>query len=637
MNNTLNEYEMIINNKKIFEFYKNNPSLNFEQINLLCIDLFENILQDATTSINKSISNQILNECLENKNKISELTNNVQLINMNLSKITNDIVLKLFDVKKEYIEEIKVIMNYNLNNSNEKMRELIDKNNNALNSNITNNITSSMTSLFDKNNILYSNDLTNKLDKNTSILINEITHKHTDDITTKLHLLLQQVNSESLQKISSFFENSNNHIIDKTNILINQIVPENNKINKQIQDDIYKFYSSITEETKINITENKTNEKIITDFIKTYNEKHGDNHLNSEKIDTILLEINSLLNNNQKEQIELFISNFDSKYNSLLQTIQQPILQVLSMNDERINKNINKQQDTQEQMMNNLNEFLNKYKNNSSLKGKFSENHLNKIIVQMFPSAEIIDTSKQAHSCDLILKRENKEDILLENKDYSDNVSTDEVNKFIGDCEKQQKHGIILSQNTGITSKKNYHIDIIKNNKILVYIHMVDYSHHKIQTAIDIIDTLADKLKDIESGSDPDEEYNSISKEIINEINSEFSKFITHKETIINMVKDSQKKIIDEIKNLYIPSLEKYLSSKFGVDKITYTCDICNVFVANSKKALSSHKRNKDCKSKVHNMSCFNIELDNNDIIGNMPTPLKKTKKQTKQNKTNNC
>jgi hypothetical protein len=531
-------------------------------------------------------------------------------------------------------------MNYNLNNSNEKMRELIDKNNTSLNSNITNNITTSMTSLFDKNNILYSNELTNKLDKNTSILINEITHKHTDDITTKLHLILQQVNSESLQKISSFFENSNNHIIDKTNILINQIVPENNKINKQIQDDIYKFYSSITEETKINIIENKTNEKIITDFIKTYNETHDDNHLNTEKIDTILLEINTLLNNNQKEQIETFISNFDCKYNSLLQTIQQPILQVLSMNDERTNKNINKQQDTQEQMLNNLNEFLNKYKNNSSLKGKFSENHLNKIIVQMFPTAEIIDTSKQAHSCDLILKRENKEDILLENKDYSDNVSTDEVNKFIGDCEKQQKHGIILSQNTGITSKKNYHIDIIKNNKVLVYIHTVDYSHHKIQTAIDIIDTLSDKLKDIDCDTDPDEEDNCISKEILNEINAEFSKFITHKETIINMVKDSQKKIIDEIKNLYIPSLEKYLSNKFGVDKITYTCDVCNVFVANSKKALSSHKRSKECKSTLHNVNCISIvEIDNKDIVFDIPPHLMKQKnKQTnKQNKSNNC
>ena len=127
---------------------------------------------------------------------------------------------------------------------------------------------------------------------------------------------------------------------------------------------------------------------------------------------------------------------------------------------------------------------------------------------------------------------------------------------------------------------------------------MVDYSHHKIQTAIDIVDTLSSKLKELDSDSEPDEEDNCISKEILNDINIEFSKFITHKETIINMVKDSQKKIIDEIKNLYIPSLEKYLSSKFGTDKITYTCDVCNVFVANSKKALSSHKRSKECKNK---------------------------------------
>ena len=618
MNNLLKEYQMTIHNKKVFEFYKSNPSLDFEQISLLCIDLFENILQDATTSMNKSISNQILTECLDNKNKINELNNNVQIIGVNLSKITNDIVLKLFDIKKEYIDEIKTIMNYNLNNSNEKMRDLNNSLLIKLNNNITNNITTNMTSLLDKNNTLYSNELTYKLDKNTSRLMNEITHKHTDDITTKLQVITQQSNAEALHQISSFFETSNNQIIDKTNILINniidktntlinQIVPENNKINKQIQEDIYKFYSTISEETKLNIIENKTNEKIITDFIKTYNEQNNDNNLNTSKIDAILSDLNTLLNNNQKEQIELFISNFECKYDSLLQTIQIPILQVLSMNDERTNKNINKQQETQEQMLNNLNEFLNKYKNNSSLKGKFSENHLNKIIVQMFPTAEIIDTSKQAHSCDIILKRENKEDILLENKDYADNVSTDEVNKFIGDCEKQQKHGIILSQNTGITSKKNYHIDIIKNNKILVYIHMVDYSHHKIQTAIDIIDILSDKLKDIECDTDSDEEENCISKEILNEINIEFSKFITHKETIINMVKDSQKNIIDEIKKLYIPSLEKYLSSKFEAGKITYTCDVCNVFVANSKKALSSHKRSKECKSKMHT-NCISTE-----------------------------
>ena len=115
MSKSNKEFDMHISNKKVFEFYKNNPSLNFEQINLLCIDLFENILQDATTSMNKSISNQILTECLESKNKLNDLNTNMNLINMNLSKMTNDIVLKLLDVKKDYVDELKTIMNYSFN------------------------------------------------------------------------------------------------------------------------------------------------------------------------------------------------------------------------------------------------------------------------------------------------------------------------------------------------------------------------------------------------------------------------------------------------------------------------------------------------------------------------------------------
>jgi hypothetical protein len=248
-------------------------------------------------------------------------------------------------------------------------------------------------------------------------------------------------------------------------------------------------------------------------------------------------------------------------------------------------------------MLSNLDEFLNKYKNNSSLKGKFSENLLQKVIIQMFPTAEITDTSKMIHTGDIVVKREKKATILFENKDYADNVSTEEVDKFIGDCEKQKMHGIILSQNTGITSKKNYHIDIIKGN-VLVYVHNVDYSQYKIQIAVDIIDTLSEKLREVDNGDETGEE-NTISKEILDEINAEFAKFILQKETVINIVKDCQKKIIDEIKNISFPSLERYLSSKFDSDKITYTCDTCNLFVASSKKALASHKRSKECKNKI--------------------------------------
>jgi hypothetical protein len=357
--------------------------------------------------------------------------------------------------------------------------------------------------------------------------------------------LLNQINLETVSLITS-------QVVDKTNSLLNQIVPEgNHHIVKQLGDDIQRFYLSINEEIKI----------LMNGTIKA-------------------------------EQLDAFFHNFDAKYGRMTQSIQTPILQVLSMNDERINKNINKQQETQEKMLFNLEEFLNKYKNNSSLKGKFSENLLQKVIIQMFPTAEIVDTSKMIHTGDLVVKREKHDDILFENKDYADNVSTEEVNKFIGDCEKQKMHGIILSQNTGIASKKNYHIDIVKG-KILVYVHNVDYSQYKIQIAVDIIDTLSDKLKN----TIVDKKENTVSKEVLEEINAEFSKFVLQKEAIITVVKDCQKKIIDEIKNISFPSLERFLSTKFGADQITYTCDVCNRFTTSSKKLLGSHKRTKECKS----------------------------------------
>jgi len=304
-------YQLCTNNKRIYDFYNTHTSLDFEQINLLCIDLFENVLQDASATINKSIGSQILSECLENRMRMAELSSSLQLVNANLAKMTSDLHLKMLDIKREYVDEMKPI-----------------------------------------------------LEKSGATLLN-------------------QINLETVSLITS-------QVVEKTTMLLNQIVPEgNNQVVKQLHDDIQRFYN---------------------DEIKAMG------------AGTVKLDV--------------FFANFDTKYDRMMQSIQTPILQVLSMNDERINKNINKQQETQEKMLTNLEEFLNKYKNNSSLKGKFSENLLHKVIIQMFPTAEIVDTSKMVHTGDLVVKRENRDSIIFENKDYADNVSAEEVNKFIGDCEK---------------------------------------------------------------------------------------------------------------------------------------------------------------------------------------------------------
>ena len=596
------EYEMIICNKKVFEFYNNNTALDFEQISLLCVELFENILQDATANINKSISSQILFECIENKNKIHELqtsTNtNLQMINSNLSKITGDITLKLLDIKKEYIEEIKTIIGLNSSNLNDRFRETLERNNIVLTNDFSNKMDKSNTTLtndisnkLDKSNIILTTDISNKLDRSNTTLTNDISNK-----MDKLHLLFHELNKENSTKMISLFDSTNNNIVDKTTLLVNQLIPENNKANKLLQEDINKFYSTILEETKQIITDNKQFDKHILELVQLQNERKGTETIDKEKTDKLLFDMNAFLSTSK---IETLIHNFEIKYESLISGIHQPILQVISLNDEKINKNINKQQETQEKMLLNLDEFLNKYKNNSSLKGKFSENHLHKVLVHMFPTSEIIDTSKQSHFCDILLKRENKSDILFENKDYADNVSSDEIRKFAFDCETHKINGIMLSQNTGIIGKPNYHIDIVKN-KVLVYIHNVDYSSNKIQIAIDIIDTLTNKLKEFdEESDDASENENIISQEVLLEINNEMNKFATHKETIINMIKESHKRIIDEVKIISIPSLDKYLFSKFGSSKTTYPCKICNLFVGNCERSLRSHQKGKECKSKI--------------------------------------
>jgi hypothetical protein len=429
-------------------------------------------------------------------------------------------------------------------------------------------------------------------------------------------------------------------------------LPENNtKINKQIHEDINHFYLLISEETK-KITQND-NEQILHTFIEKFTERNFEDKLTSKELlvkqDIIITELNNAFKQNSLAQIDTFITNFDNKYHSLLQTIQQPIFEILNNNEERIIKNITtlndsttKQQSVQDKMFNNLDDFLNKYKNNSSSKGKYSENYLKKILEQI-EGSEVIDTSKITSSGDLLLKRINKSNILFENKEYENTLPTSEVDKFIYDCNKQKMHGIILSQSSGIALKKNYQIEIFDKKYILVYVSNVEYTFDKIKIAIDIIDSLSEKLKEHDELPGDETDNCNISKELLQEINEEFNKVISQKETIINLVKEFQKKIIISIDDIKLPSLQKIVYNYFPSNKIlqTITCNRCNIFVAKSKSSLAAHHKSCIYKNEiVVNTIIDTIDENNNNVvkpieeIANIFTP--KIKKQNKKEKQEN-
>jgi hypothetical protein len=317
-----------------------------------------------------------------------------------------------------------------------------------------------------------------------------------------------------------------------------------------------------------NITElfiHKTNSIIIPNISDNMKKEVSEKIYNYQT--TLLLEIEKIKNNDLK--IEQYITNFDRKFEQNISCMTNNIVSTNTKNDI---------------ILDDIREFISKYKI-SAIKGQLGENRLENTLNKMFPSDEIINVSGIKESGDFHLKRINQDTILIETKEYDRNVNRDEVDKFIRDCSTQNTHGIFLSHNSGIANKKNFQIEL-NNNKVLIYIHYAEYSPEKIQTAIDIIDSLSEKIKDTNPHN-----IHTIPVEVLDEINQEYQASITQKNIILDYIKETNKKLISLIDDIKLPKLDKYLNHKYSlVNKGIFICEQCNK-IFDSQKGLSSHKK----------------------------------------------
>ena len=202
-----------ITNKKIINFYTQNPSVNFEAVNLIFVELFEKLFDDMNSAMNSTINSQILSNVSDLKNDFNSLSSSMSKLNHD---ITNSIYIKFQESKRDYIEDIK--------------------------------------------NIVYSSFSQN---------------------TDKLNSLLQQHNSQ---------------LIDKTTLLLNDIIPKSNQTYyKQLETSISNFQKSIDHDTQ--------------------------------------LILNAV---NKDESLSTFISNFETKSSNIL----QPVFSFISSSEERINTHL---------------------------------------------------------------------------------------------------------------------------------------------------------------------------------------------------------------------------------------------------------------------------------------------------------
>ncbi len=134
-----------------------------------------------------------------------------------------------------------------------------------------------------------------------------------------------------------------------------------------------------------------------------------------------------------------------------------------------------------------------KSEENSSVKGKISENVMYQKLNMLFPKNTIEDTHSEAGRGDFIMTDSKGTSIMLENKDYNKNVPKKEIEKFKRDLTNNSDiwGGILMSNASGICNKKDYQIEFVEN-KIAIYLHFTNKDPNKIKNAYDIMLALND-------------------------------------------------------------------------------------------------------------------------------------------------
>jgi hypothetical protein len=369
--------------------------------------------------------------------------------------------------------------------------------------------------------------------------------------------ILNNSTTNTTDKMIPLLQNNTSMFVDKTNILMNDFFPKIVELFPKNQETIVKELSHVV--------------KNIQQFFIDETKKISNNNID-------------------KNTLEQFVSQFDSKFSNYVAQTESRLDKKLSeVRDISI-----KSQNIEETLQTNISQLLKKMEN-SSIKGKISENILFNILVTMFPLAEVNSVGSQKETGDIILIRTNKPKILIENKNYNCNVNNEEVKKFIRDTEIQNCCCLFLSQNHGICNKENFYMEI-KNNNVLLYLHEVNNNPEKIKLGIEMIDSLKSILDKISKHSDG---IIHMSDEDIEELNKEYCDRLEYKLEMIKNIKiakEAYEKISKGFDYMFeLPSLEKFLSLKYGTSQFTkkntsFHCKHCD-YVGKNQQSLSAHLR----------------------------------------------
>jgi hypothetical protein len=326
---------------------------------------------------------------------------------------------------------------------------------------------------------------------------------------------------------------------------LTQIQESINAINMSLKQQLYECLGNVT---------NNEIRKMITEI---YNNK--DENLKN----TLDNFVNSLANINSQN-----LNEFDRKTICIIQNMQSAFN--TSLDSHNITHKINSIDTV-------LGALHNTFTNNSSKKGEMTENILFNNLIKAFSNCEVLNTSQTPNSGDIMIRKENKPDILIDSKNFQNNVPKIDLEKFYRDCELNNCSGILCNVNNGIANKDHFQVDI-QDSRIYVYIANHEFDNTLFQLAVKIIYNIHEIIKKNKTN------VIEIDKELFERIKIEFNFFLqTFKQHIATI-----KQNITSLEQLAMNQLEQFFKRSNFNDLKPFSCASCGAGYG-SAKALKKH------------------------------------------------
>jgi hypothetical protein len=204
---------IIVTDPLIISFFRENPSLDF----VTMTHIFINILKGLSTNLTETTNNTINAKILSVVNEMKE----------NITTIKTDIITKFHESKREYMDDLKILLQNNSLNANEKITNLLEK----------------------------SNDM---LLTKTTLILNEVIPKSQERNYIQIESCIKSFCSNITQDTTKLLEMNSNEEKQVQHLLEN-IDSQFNKMVSTIQQPIFNFIKSSEERTNTSVQQIKDN------------------------------------------------------------------------------------------------------------------------------------------------------------------------------------------------------------------------------------------------------------------------------------------------------------------------------------------------------------------------------------------